>query len=81
MRLTNFVGEATANGLGQLDIQFSHQVTGTYTNINAADALDAYAAHATGAPIAAANDNIINVAGLCQRSLDHRRHAWPAPLS
>jgi hypothetical protein len=69
VRLTNFVGEATANGLGQLDIQFSHQATGTYTNINAADALDAYAAHATGAPIAAGNDNIITWQGFVSGAL------------
>jgi hypothetical protein len=63
VRLTNFTGQATANGLGPLDIQFSHQVTGTYTNINAASALDAYAAHASGAPISAGNDLITNWQG------------------
>ena len=69
VRLTNFTGEATANGLGQLNIQFSHQVTGTYTNINAASALDAYAAHATGAPIAAGNDIITNWQGFVSGAL------------
>ncbi len=60
VRLTNFIGEATASGLGQLDIQFSHTVLGTYAGVIAADSLDAYVSHATAAPVPAGND-LINV--------------------
>ncbi len=60
VRLTNFIGEATANGLGQLDIQFSHTVLGTYAGVIAADSLDAYVSHATAAPVPAGND-LINI--------------------
>lgn len=58
VRLTNFTAEATAPGLGQLDINFSHTVAGTFLGVIAADSLDAYAAHATAAPIPAGNDSI-----------------------
>ncbi len=63
VRLTNFVAEATAPNLGQLDIQFFHTVIGTYLGVIAADALDAFAAHATGAPVVAGNDSITNWQG------------------
>jgi len=58
LRLTNFTGEATANGLGQLDIQFSHTVLGTYAGVVAADSLDAFVSHATAAPVPVGNDSI-----------------------
>lgn len=58
VRLTNFTAEATANGLGLLDIQFSHTVLGTYAGVVAADSLDAFVSHATAAPVPFGNDII-----------------------
>lgn len=56
LRLTNFTAEALAPSLPQLGIKFSDTLAGTYTSINAADSIDAYAAHVTGAPIPPAQD-------------------------
>lgn len=58
VRLTNFTAEATAASLGQLDIQFSHTVLGTYAGVIAADSLDAYVSHVSGAPVPFGNDTI-----------------------
>jgi hypothetical protein len=58
LRLTNFTGEALTNTPGQLDITFSHVFPGTYTGITAADSLDAYVGHATGALVPVAQDII-----------------------
>lgn len=58
LRLTNFTGEALVNAAGQMDIEISHTFAGTYTGITAADSLDAYVGHATGAAVPAAQDQI-----------------------
>lgn len=59
LRLTNFTAEALVAAPGQLDIQFTDTVAGTYFGITAADSLDAYVGHATGAAIAAGTDQIV----------------------
>lgn len=58
VRLTNFTAEATAPALGQLDIEFSHTVLGTFAGVIAADSLDAYVSHVSGAPVPVGNDTI-----------------------
>jgi hypothetical protein len=58
VRLTNFTAEATAPALGQLDIQFSHTVLGSYSGVVAADSIDAYVSHVSGAPVPFGNDTI-----------------------
>jgi hypothetical protein len=69
VRLTNFTAEATAANLGQLDIQFSHSLVGSYNNVFAADALDPYAANSFGNAIPAGNDSITNWQGFVSGAL------------
>jgi hypothetical protein len=63
LRMTNFTAEALANAPPALGMQFYDTAVGTYTGITGADSLDAYAAHATGAPIPPANDLILDWTG------------------
>jgi len=63
LRMTNFTAEALTRSLPALGMQFYDTAVGTYTGITGADSLDAYAAHATGAPIPPANDVILDWTG------------------
>jgi hypothetical protein len=59
LRLTNFIAEALTASPGQLDILFTDAVAGTFPGVTAADSLDAYVGHATGAAIPAGTDRIV----------------------
>jgi hypothetical protein len=80
IRLTNFVGEALTNTAGQLDIQFSHVFPGTYTGITAADSLDAYVGHATGAAVPVAQDLICNWQGFVSGQITTLPVPGPPPF-
>lgn len=63
LRLTNFTAEALGNSLSPMIIRFSDVLPGTYSAITAADAIDAYAAQAFGAPIPPGNDMLLDWQG------------------
>jgi len=63
VRLTNFTAEALGSSLPALGIKFYDTVAGTYPSLVGADSIDAYAAHATGAPIPPGNDLLLDWQG------------------
>lgn len=63
VRLTNFTAEALGSSLPALGIKFYDAVAGTFPSLVGADSIDAYAAHATGAPIPPGNDLLLDWQG------------------
>lgn len=63
IRLTNFTAEALVNGAGPLDLQFFDIFPGLFIGSIGADSMDPYVGHATGAPVPAAQDTILNWQG------------------
>lgn len=63
VRLTNFTAEALGSSLPALGIKFYDTVAGSYPSLVGADSIDAYAAHATGAPIPPGNDLLLDWQG------------------
>jgi hypothetical protein len=63
LRLTNFTAEAINVPSKNFKIQMSDQLTGIYTGIQGADALDAYVAHSSGSAIPANTDQLIDWQG------------------
>lgn len=79
LRLTNFTAEALIGSPGQMDIQFSHVFAGTFTGITAADSLDAYVGHATGAPVPAGQDQICQWQGFVSGQITTPVNPGPPP--
>jgi len=63
VRMTNFTATAVGTPPNPMFLKFQHQFTGSFPTIVAGDSLDARASHATGAPVPAGVDNILDWQG------------------
>lgn len=79
LRLTNFTAEALVIGAGPTDIQFFHVFPGTFNGITAADSLDAYVGHATGAVVPIAQDEILQWQGFVSGQITTGPNPGPPP--